>query len=118
MFLRSLETGNLFKDISETNFLYYSWLILKKNKRILNDFSGLEEIPIKKSWFLNTSFLLRNNLYIYSKNNFLLTSRFYSKKKNLVGIKNQIVQMAIFLKVFPYFEEFYQMRLLHLKQCL
>lgn len=118
MFLRSLETRNLFNEISETNFLYYSWLILKKNKRILNNFSNLEEKPIKRSWFLNTSFLLRNNLYTYSKNNFLLTSKFNSKKKNLFGIKNQIIQMAIFLKIFPYFEEFYQMRLFHLKQCL
>lgn len=118
MFLKSSKFNNLFKEITEVNFLYYAWLILKRNKKILKTFSHLEDEPIAKTWFINTSFLLKNGLYNYSRSKVTFSSRFNYKRQNLGKIKNQIVQMSFFLGIFPYFEEFYKMRFFHLRQCL
>lgn len=118
MFEKDLNMGNLYLEIVSCDFLYYSWLWLKKEKFFLKTFFRYSEEPISNFWFMNASSLLRSGMYNYIKNkNSFLNKRSFNIN-SLIRMKNEIIETAFFLRLFPLFERYYFLKTLNLKKQL
>lgn len=56
--MQKLENNNLFDDLTDVDFLFYSWLELKRFENFFVRFSHrlIGFYPINKKWFKKTSF--------------------------------------------------------------
>nr|YP_009541082.1 maturase [Lepocinclis steinii]AYQ93596.1 maturase [Lepocinclis steinii] len=95
-----LDTRFLFKEMSTSYFLYYSWIELKV---LANLDIGSKYRHISLRWFTKASFLLKSGLYDYSSNKLTIFKVKLSKKKDLINLRNKIIEMAIFNIIYPFF---------------
>nr|YP_009538638.1 maturase [Phacus pleuronectes]AYQ93658.1 maturase [Phacus pleuronectes] len=104
---------NLFDDLTDVYFLFYSWLELKRFENFFIKFSNqlIGFYPVNKKWFQKTSFLLKNNKYVYSKSN-KIKLNFFNLKIGVtcflvLSFRNKIIENAIFNSIFPFFQNNY-----------
>lgn len=64
---RKFFSDNLYLKTVSSEFLYYSWIWLRKEKYFLKDFFKYNEKPLSRIWFSNVSYLLKANKYSYVK---------------------------------------------------
>lgn len=65
MVREQLRTDNLYSKIVSPEFLYYSWIWLRKEKYFLKNFFRYTEEPLSKLWFTNVSYMLESGKYNY-----------------------------------------------------
>lgn len=93
--------NTLFGEMTDSYFLYFSWLELKRFTTSLG-FKDLNRNPISLRWFYKTSYLLRKGIYKYSYVKLVhisKTSKFSISQP--VCLYNRIVENAIFNVIFP-----------------
>jgi hypothetical protein len=90
-------TGSIFKNMSKSYFLYYSWIELK----ILYCLSiELGYKPISFTWFLKASRLLRGGLFLYPHTKLV---KFRREKFSLIDLRYKVIECATFNAIYPYF---------------
>lgn len=98
----------MFLSFSNSFFLYYSWLELKRYENIFNSrFKCFYLAPIRKNWFQKVSFLIRASKYKYSCL-WKLRSSFISIKKD------KILENSLFNIIYPFFENYYNLKIFSL----
>nr|YP_010700440.1 putative group II intron reverse transcriptase/maturase mat2 [Phacus arnoldii]WCH63578.1 putative group II intron reverse transcriptase/maturase mat2 [Phacus arnoldii] len=111
-------TKDVFKEFFINDFLYYSWMELKRFQYLFNFPKQYFFCPVEKGWFSRTILLLTKSQYIYSKKSFLKLNKNNNKKITLVSYRNKIIENAFFNLVFPYFQNNYAFKKFSLIECL
>lgn len=91
-------------EVLTSHFLFFSWIDLKNNKKILSNFSSSEiSVPISRYWFDKTSSLIRTGKASYKIERQNRINRYNFKKKFLVNLKTNIIENSFVLLLEPCF---------------
>ena len=95
-----LDTKYIFNEMSNSYFLYYSWIELK----VLYCLSGnINYKPISLTWFVKASRLLREGSYFYHYTKLGNFQRGIFNRFSIVDIRCKVIEGAIFNTIYPYF---------------
>nr|YP_009538701.1 maturase [Lepocinclis ovum]AYQ93719.1 maturase [Lepocinclis ovum] len=97
----NLNSDLLFEEMSNSFFLYYSWVEIRNIEVSFNSFTSKYR-PVSLNWFIKCSYLLRSGIYNYSFRNFVNLNKFKSKKFHFLSLRNKIIENAIFNIIFPF----------------
>nr|YP_009540959.1 maturase [Discoplastis spathirhyncha]AYQ93474.1 maturase [Discoplastis spathirhyncha] len=110
---------NLFNYITNEDFLFYSWIDLKKMSECFINFYSIKYLkPISKVWFKKFSFLIKSNKIKYKKERVIKFNDFFLKNSCIKISRFAVLQNAIIIATLPFFEKYYISKNKHMKEYL
>ena len=100
--MNTFSSSSIFEQMSNSYFLYYSWIELRGLKNLNNLESGRYK-PISLLWFKKASQLLRKGLYVYRPKKFTKLNKIGFKETIMFSFRDKVIENAVFNVIFPFF---------------